>query len=174
MEIHIQRDSNRCLACAQPFAHGQKHYSLLKLNDKAFVREDYCEECWPNLPSSEQDDSVYSRWQTTYLDPSVANATPEGEFMPLLSFFYDALAATVPDSEAAAYVCALVLRRQKIFKFLREEKDEASGKSVLLFHDKHHDVQVKIVDPKVTEAKFREVKQMLEERLSQKDRANER
>jgi hypothetical protein len=174
LEIQIQKDSSRCILCNQSFAHEQKHYSLLKLNEDVFLREDYCEECWPKSLNSDQDGSVFSRWQTKYRDPAAANATPEGEFMPLLRLFYDCLAGITPDSEALGYICALVLRRQKIFKFLKEEKEDSSGKTVLVFHDKYYDVQVKVPDPNLTETQFREVKQKLEEHLSQKDKVDER
>jgi hypothetical protein len=171
MEIQIQRESSQCMLCQQPFAHEQKHYSLLKLSDNVFSREDYCEECWPKLSSENGDTSIYSYWETKYRDPAVARATPEAEFLPLLQFFYEQVAAG-EEGKSFSYVCALVLRRQKIFRFIREEKDEA-GKAILVFHDKYHDVQVKVADATLTEGKFREVKQKLEEFLSQKEKIDE-
>lgn len=171
MEIQIQRESSRCMLCQEPFAHEQKHYSLLKLSDAVFSREDYCEECWPKLSPDNGGASIYSHWQTKYRDPAVARATPEVQFLPLLQFFYEQVAEG-KSGEGFSYVCALVLRRQKVFRFIREEKNDA-GKAILVFHDKYHDVQVKVVDATLTEGEFRDVKQKLEEFLSQKEKIDE-
>jgi hypothetical protein len=171
VEIQIQKEASKCLSCGQPFTHEQKHFSLLKFQDNVFAREDYCEECWPKL-SSDGTNPIYSTWQTKYRDPAAARETPEGQFMPLLSLFYENLAGGA-SAEAVCYVCALVLRRQKVFKFVREEKESTSNRPVLVFHDRHHDVQVKVVDPNVSEAEFREVKRKLEEHLSPKENADE-
>lgn len=105
---------------------------------------------------------VYSHWETRYRDPAVARTTPKEQYMPLLNLCYESVAQSGFDAEAMAYVCALVLRRQKVFRFVREEKDEASGRTVLIFADKHNDTQMRIVDPQLTESQLREVKQRLE------------
>jgi len=169
MELQIQRGSSRCLACAQPFAHEQKHYSLLKIAGNDISREDYCEECWPKFLADNQNVPLYSHWETRYRDPAAARATPEAQFVPLLRLLYDSLTGGTREHEALCYVCALILRRQKVFRLVREEKDADSGKPVLVFHDRHNDVQLKIGDPNLTESEFQEVKQRLEGHLSQKD-----
>jgi hypothetical protein len=65
-----------------------------------------------------------------------------------------------------AYMCALILRRQKIFRFVREEKGEPpASRGVLVFHDKHNDTQVRIADPELTDSQLQEVKQRLEEKI---------
>ncbi|RJP65410.1 MAG: hypothetical protein C4532_17760 [Candidatus Abyssobacteria bacterium SURF_17] len=162
MEIQIQKESPRCVACNKPFAHDQKHYSLLKIDGNNFLREDYCEACWGEHRGSATDHDIYSHWETKYHDPAVARATPQEQFMPLLNLCYESVTQTGFDAEAMAYVCALVLRRQKVFRFVREERDEASGRNVLIFADKHNDTQMRIVDPQLTESQLREVKQRLE------------
>ena len=137
------------------------------------MREDYCEECWPEFISANDGNEIYSHWQTRYKDPAAAKAVPEGQFMPLLKLFYDHLTGDFPGAAAFCYVCALVLRRQKVFRFVREETEKDSDKMVLVFHDKYHDVQIKVPDPKVTDAEFQEVRQKLEAHLSQKEKSDE-
>jgi len=146
----------------------------LKLSENVFVREDFCEECWPSSLANQAGDAFYSHWETRYRDPAAAKATPETQYMPLLKLFYEAIAGGMPADEPLAYVCALILRRQKVFRFVREEKEGDAKENILVFHDRYHDVQVKVVDPNISEAQFREVKQKLEAHLSQKDSANER
>ncbi len=172
MEIQIQKGSSRCNLCGQLFVHEQTHYSLLRAGEELFLREDYCEECWPQFLTPEEEKSLFSHWVTKYRDPSAARATPEGQFMPLLKLFYEKVAIATRDAQAFCYVCALILRRQKVFKLVREEKADA-GKTMLVFHDKYNDVQVKVKDPDLNETEFRQVKQELEGHLSQEDATND-
>lgn len=161
MEIQIQKGSSCCMACNTPFEHDQKHYSLLRIEGNMFLRQDYCERCWSQKAVSETDE-VYSCWQTRYRDPSVEEATPKAQFMPLLNLCYESIAEGGPEAEAMAYMCALILRRQKVFKFVREQREE-SGRSVLVFADKHNDTQIKVVDPQLTDSQLEDVRRRLEE-----------
>lgn len=165
MEIQIQKESQWCLRCKGKFTHDQKHHSLLRIEDNNFLREDYCEKCWPERSVPADGDKVYSHWETKYRDPSVARATPEGQFMPLLKLCYESIAEGGRDAEAVAYVCALVLRRQKVFRFVREEKEQPSGKGFLIFADKYNDTQIRVVDPRLTEMEMQGVRRKLEEHM---------
>ncbi len=175
MEIQIQRQSSRCTACGVPFSHEQKHYSLLKIESPNFLREDYCEACWEKRSQFPSTGEVYSRWETKYRDPAVAKATPEEQFRPLLDLCYESIAQGGADAEAMAYMSSLVLRRQKVFKFIREEQEDSSTKKVLVFADKYNDTQIRIVDPQLTESQLESTRRMLQERLGQpKGNGNER
>ena len=165
MEISIQKESARCMGCDEPFAHEQKHRSLLRIEESNFLREDYCEKCWAERLALAESDEVYSYWETKYRDPSVAKATPQEQFMPLLNLCYESIAQGGSDAEAMAYMCALIMRRQKVFRFVREERDESSGKTALVFFDKHNDTQIRILDPQLTESQLGDVKLTLEEKL---------
>jgi hypothetical protein len=165
VEIQIQKESARCFACSQPFAHEQKHFSLLKIDGNNFLREDYCEGCWTESSASAAMHEIYSFWETRYRDPSVERATPKEQFIPLLNLCYESIAQGGADAEAMAYVCAMILRRQKVFRFIREEKGDTSGRNVLVFSDKHNDTQIRVVDPQLTESQLGEVSRRLEEHL---------
>jgi hypothetical protein len=165
VEIFIQKESTECMACNVAFAHEQKHYSMLRIDEDAFLREDYCEKCWAEHSNISENDRVYSYWETKYRDPAVEKATPREQFIPLLNLCYESIAQGSADSEAMAYMCALILRRQKVFRFVREEKDDSSKKNMMIFFDKHNDTQMRITDPHLTESQLEDVKHKLEERL---------
>lgn len=145
--------------------HEQRHHSLLKIEGNAFLREDYCEKCWGDRSEPTEDAQVYSYWETKYRDPAAEKATPKEQFIPLLNLCYESIAKDGEDAEAMAYMCALILRRQKIFKFIREDSEDAAGKSVLMFLDKHNDTHIRIADPQLTDSQLKDVKQKLEENL---------
>jgi len=163
VEIQIQKESAVCIGCDSAFAHGQKHHSLLRIQEGAFLREDYCDTCWTEKSFSIERDEIYSCWETKYRDPSVEKATPKEQFIPLLNLCYESIAQGGQDAESMAYMCALVLRRQRVFKFIREEKEDSSGKTVLVFSDKHNDTQIRIVDPQLTQSQLEDVRLKLEE-----------
>jgi hypothetical protein len=166
VEISIQKESSRCLRCDTEFLHDQKHHSLLKIEGKDFLREDYCMACWTEHINSNSTGAAYSSWETKFRDPSVAKATPQEQFVPMLNLCYESIAEGGPAGEAMAYMCALILRRQKIFKFIREGREEQEPhRSVLIFLDKHNDTQIGIVDPGLTDSQLQEVKQALEEKI---------
>lgn len=165
MEISIQKESSSCMGCDTPFVHEQNHLSLLRIEEKNFLREDYCEKCWSERFAQSESNDIYSFWETKYRDPSVEKATPHEQFVPLLNLCYESIAHGEPADEAMAYMCALILRRQKVFRFIREGKDDSSGKDILVFSDKHNGTQINIIDPHLTESQLQEVKHQLEERL---------
>ncbi len=165
VEIQIHKGSSECLRCRQPFVHNQKHYSLLRIEGVDFFREDYCEACWKEAAYPPESDEVYSHWETKYRDPAVERATPKEQFLPLLNICYESIAVGGPDAEGMVYVCALILRRQKVFRFIREERDESLSRDVLVFLDKHHDTQLRIVDPHLTDSRLREIREKLEAHL---------
>ncbi len=163
MEIEVQKESPHCICCNDAFVNGQKHHSLLRIDGNSFIREDFCEKCWAGRPAAAE--GAYSHWETRYRDPASSKATPEGQFMPLLKLCYESIAQEGRNSQATAYVAALVLRRQKVFRFLREEKEASAQRNVLVFADKYNDTQIRVIDPQLTEAELRDVKQRLEEQL---------
>ncbi|GAB4333370.1 MAG: hypothetical protein Kow0099_05260 [Candidatus Abyssubacteria bacterium] len=80
----------------------------------------------------------------------------------MLNLCYQSIAQG-EDGAPMAYLCALILRRQKVFKLVREEKE--NGKTVLVFSDKHNDTQIRVTDPALSESQFEDVKRRLEEIL---------
>ncbi|UCD56026.1 MAG: hypothetical protein JSV16_09240 [Candidatus Hydrogenedentota bacterium] len=164
--MEIQKKSSHCTGCSEAFAHEQKHHSLLRIEGNSFLRDDYCEKCWSGRPGLAGMDEIYSHWETKYQDPTVAKATPKEQFIPLLDLCYESIAQGDSDGEAVAYMCALILRRQKVFKFIREEKEEPTRRSVLVFSDKYNDTRIRIVDPQLTESQLEDVRRKLEEKLA--------
>jgi hypothetical protein len=170
VEIQIQKESSQCLACKERFKHDERHHSLLKIEGNIFLREDYCEGCWIRGAGSRGE--IYSHWQTRYRDPAVASATPKEQFLPLLNLCYEAIAQGEAGA-AMAYMCALMLRRQKVFKLVREEKE--NGRSVLIFSDRHNDTQIRVLDPGLSESQFEDARRRLEEVIGpSKGQADER
>jgi hypothetical protein len=150
MEIHIGRSGRHCAACENRFEHEQRLVSVVHVVEGALVRKDYCTACW-------QDDfgrDAYSFWESHYYDPQVAEQAPEESFSPLRQAFYRAAEGTDRHSLAVAYLSAQLLRRQKVFRLIKESTDPDTEAAMLLFSDRIGNRLIEVKDPNLTHAEL--------------------
>lgn len=146
MEIKISRASKTCQSCEHPFVHDEELYSLVRRAEGALVREDYCGGCW----RPEHASAAYSVWSPRYYDPKVAEQEPPEVFSPLRRLFYEAVEAEDRVEQAKAFLAAQLLRRQKVFRLVKES-DEPEGQSrVYLYTDRIGNRLIEVRDPAFT------------------------
>lgn len=163
MEIKIGRSTHTCGACEADFVHEQEIHSLVRVVEGQFAREDYCESCWGDDPAQ----GAYSTWHAHYYDPRVAEQEPEETFSPLRQTFYEAAADTTRSSFALAYLSAQLLRRQKVFRLIKETKDPDTEASVILFNDRIASRLIEVNDPNLSHAELEAARLTLMDRLTQ-------
>jgi hypothetical protein len=135
----------------------------VRLGEEGFSREDYCASCWTEDVMT----GAYSAWSPQFYDPAVAEAEPPEVFSPLRQLFYEAVEGDSRDVLAMAYLAAQLLRRQKVFRLIKEN-DEAEGTaSMLLFADRLGDRLIEVRDPNLTHAELEQGRQMLMQRLAE-------
>ena len=132
MDIKIGKSAHSCAECGADFAHEQAIHSLVRVVEGQFVRSDYCGNC----RDDEQAKGAYSFWNAQYYDPRVAEQEPAESFSPLRQTFYEAAEGTSRKAMAAAYLAAQLLRRQKVFRLIKETKDPDTEASLILFNDR--------------------------------------
>lgn len=143
MEIKISKTAHACTACGAKFEHDQSVYSHVFIVDEELNREDHCAAC-KQAASRQQ---AYSAWTTQYYDPKVAEATPAEEFSPLRRLFYDSLESDSRTEQAKAFLAAQLLRRQKVFRLIKQS-DEADGEvKLLLYSDRIGNRLIEVRDP---------------------------
>jgi len=136
MEINIRKAAAHCLACGTRFEHLQKHFSKVNAaNEAELVREDYCAACWESGRAADAERAL-SFWLAKYFDPAAATQPDEREFGPLRAMFYEAVENEERLEQAIAYIAAHLLRRQKVFRFVKGFEDPESGCNVSVFYDK--------------------------------------
>lgn len=126
------------------------------------MREDYCVTCW----DANQADSAYSTWTANYYDPKVAEAEPEESFSPLRQTFYKAVEKETRPDLAVAYLAAQLLRRQKVFRLIKESKDPDNDTSTILFNDRIGNRLIEVSDPSLSHAELETARQVLMEALA--------
>lgn len=171
--VSVRRAGRTCATCESPFADGQDHYSVLShaAEPDEWVRTDFCLACWetaverfPTHPPASGD--IHSLWRTRYTDRDTARRTPVNEYTPLLEICYDALECDSREDQGLAYLAAMVLRRQRVFRLIRAESGGDTPHDALLFYDKVRQAEVRIPDPPLTMDELRTTRRVLQDRLA--------
>ncbi len=143
MEIKISKTAHACTACAVKFEHDQYVYSHVFVVEETLDREDHCVQC-KDAAARKQ---AYSAWTTQYYDPKVAEAEPTEQFSPLRQLFYESVEAESRNEQAMAFLAAQLLRRQKVFRLIKQS-DEADGEvKLLLYSDRIGNRLIEVRDP---------------------------
>jgi hypothetical protein len=162
MEIKIGKSGHQCAACASPFVHEQEMMSLVRIQDRVLVREDYCHACW----SPEHATGSFSVWSPRFYDPKVAEQEPAEVFSPLRRVFYEAVESEARHELAVAYLSAQLLRRQKVFRLLKESDGPEGTVKLTLYADRIADKLIEVRDPNLSYAELDAGRRVLMERLA--------
>jgi hypothetical protein len=161
MEIKISRSSRRCCASDREFVHEDEIVSLVRYVDGALVREDYAREHWDEAKAK----GAYSTWNTRFYDPQVAQQEPEEKYSPLRQIFYEATGSESREELATAFLAAQLLRRQKVFRQVRESEETEEGGKLILYVDRIGNKLIEVRDPNFTFAELESARFRLMDRL---------
>ena len=150
MEIKIARTGRQCHASGRPFEHQEPIVSLIRYVERDLQREDYARENW-NPAFGE---AAVAVWDATYIDPAVENAEPEESFSPLRRLFYDHVDSDAREAMAVCYLAAQLLRRQKVFRLVKESESLEEGGKVTLFADRVGERLIEVKDPSLSVAEL--------------------
>jgi hypothetical protein len=95
----------------------------------------------------------------------VANQEPEENFSPLRQVFYDATASEQREELATAFLAAQLLRRQKVFRQVRESEETEEGGKLILYVDRIGNRLIEVRDPNFTYAELEAARLRLMDRL---------
>jgi len=121
-----------CASTGESFAHGDPVYSCVFVEDSAFERRDYSAQGW----NTDLAGSAYSYWRANYVDPDVMSAEDLSSRTPLLKLFNQAAESEARDDLALAFLAAQLLRRQRVFRLVKETESAESGARVTLYTDR--------------------------------------
>ena len=143
MEIKISKGARSCHRCEREFVHEEEIGSAVRNTDEGLAREDYCAACWAQTERKD----LYSFWAPRYYDPRVAEQAPEEAYSPLRRMFYEAAESEDRAERARAFLVAQLLRRQKVFRLIKES-DEGEGETrTYLYTDRIGNRLVEVRDP---------------------------
>lgn len=161
MDIRISKSARVCRACERDFVHEEPVYSVVRIQEKELIREDFCSACWEDGRKA----SAYSHWNTRYYDPRVAEQEPAEIYSPLRQAFYESVESEDRVELAKAFLAAQLLRRQKAFRQIKES-DESDGEvKIVLFNDRIGNRLIEVRDPNFTYAELEQGRVLLMQRL---------
>lgn len=163
MEIKIGKSAHTCAGCERDFVHEESIWSLVRLRDQALQREDYCGDCWPPADVA----AAFSVWSALYEDPKVAEQQPPEVFSPLRQTFYESVEATARTEAAKAYLAAQILKRQKVFRQIRDAEGDEAEVRLLLYLDRLANNLVEVRDPNLSAAELEAGREALLARLAE-------
>lgn len=145
MEIRIRKNSPSCYCCSKNFEHQEVVWSQLIKDEDEIERQDYCCACW----EKKDDHNVFSFWRHKYIDPKVVKKIQETRNdSPLRALFYNMLSKEGNrKEEAIAYLSAQLLRRERIFKKIKEFVLSKSDGHIVIYVDKVDEKVVEVRDP---------------------------
>lgn len=163
MEIKIGKSAHACCRCNEPFQHDEAITSLIRVQDGEFLREDFCLRCW----SPELGADAYSVWTSNFYDAEVAEREAPEVYSPLRTIFYEFVEETDRERLAVAYLAAQLLKRQKVFRRLKEVEDPDAEQNVILFTDRIGNRMIEVADPNLTHAELERGRTILMDRLAE-------
>lgn len=163
MEVKISKTSRACCGCQRAFQHDEELRSLVRVADGNLDREDYCAACWADDRAA----GAYSSWSLRFYDPKVAEQEPPEVFSPLRRLFYEAAEQEDRIDQAKAFLAAQLLRRQKVFRLLKESDEDEGEARLYLYADRIGNRLIEVRDPRFTYPEMEAGRRRLIERLEQ-------
>lgn len=162
MEIKISKSAHKCQKCERPFVHEEELMSTVRIENQMLVRDDFCPNCWDPKHAT----GVFSQWTFRFYDAKVADQQPAEVFSPLRHVFYEAAESEDRTELAVAYLASQLLRRQKVFRLLKESDSTEREVRLTLFTDRIADRLIEVRDPNLSYAELEKGRCILLERLS--------
>lgn len=163
MEVKIGKSARQCTACERTFVHEEEIMSLVRVESQALLREDFCPACWADSRAK----GAYSVWSSKFYDPRVAEQAPAEVFSPLRQVFYESVESEERKDMAVAFLAAQLLRRQKVFRLIKESEENENNERLVLYSDRIGTRLIEVRDPSLTYAELEAGRNRLMERLTE-------
>ncbi|MGC8844491.1 MAG: hypothetical protein ACP5QY_01440 [Candidatus Hydrogenedens sp.] len=162
MEIKISRNGIKCLSCEKPFIHEEWIWSRILEKNKEWLRQDFCLSCWEQQGKQES----LSQWRHRYIDLKVQRKEQETIDSPLRKLFYESAEKEHSRMELAiAFLTSQLLRREKIFKKIKEIAISQRDGYIIMYIDRIDDRVIEVRDPNFSFSEMEEAKKIVLERL---------
>lgn len=169
MEIRIGRTAHQCALTQEPFEDGEELVSLIRQGEHEIVRLDYARRNW----SRDHGAGALAVWTHRYRDPKREEAAEREKLSPLRQAFYEALERGTREELAVAYMAAQLLRRQRVFRLVKDSDDADGEVRVALFTDRMNDRLIEVYDPALTYAEMEAGSRLLMARLAELENPGE-
>ncbi|MBI4881507.1 MAG: hypothetical protein HY812_17865 [Planctomycetes bacterium] len=152
MEYAITRSSGQCQRCAHPFAGGERFYSVIRLEDAAPARTDYCVPCFEKSERDPERDFAF--WKTRKAEGQ--RARPAVDFKALRDLFFRMAERCTSEYQKLTYLLGLVLIRKRVVRL--EKFVSEGGADYLVATTRERPEPLKIVAPELGREEIEELR----------------
>jgi len=164
MEIKISKNGTKCFSCGKDFIHEEWVWSLILDVGPEWQRQDFCLNCWGQ--QIKQD--VISQWKHRYVDGKLKRREQEVVDSPLRKLFYESIEKEYSRLELAiAFLASQLLRREKVFKKIKEMAISQRDGYIIMYIDRVDDRVIEVRDPHFSFTELEEAKRIVLERLKE-------
>lgn len=147
----IRERSETCLRCGRPFVDRQPFVSLLEFGPEGYVRQDFCEPCWPGVEKSR----ALSIWK------SVFRPAPPPPEEPLKKETAESLLRRLMESHnlthgRAIFILAVMLERRRVLAE-RDVQTREDGVKVRVYEHRRTGEVFLVPDPQLRLDQLEEV-----------------
>jgi hypothetical protein len=140
VEWSINKGSHNCFLCEKTFPEEEVYLSALYDENNAFLRKDFCVECWDKKDSEDS----FSYWKT-----KISKKPEKVERYAKIDVFYDLFNKLENEKDLSRvnfrYVLSLYLMRKKVLKLISTHKSDE--KEYLVLHDAKEDKDTEVLKP---------------------------
>ncbi|GAX59652.1 enolase [Candidatus Scalindua japonica] len=143
MEWSINKGSHACHLCVKEFPEEEVYLSALYDENNAFIRKDFCVECW----NKKDDENIFSYWKT-----KIPKKPEKVERYAKIDVFYDLFNKLENEKDLSRvnfrYVISLYLLRKKVLKLVSTHKSDDQEYQVL--HNIREGNNTEVIKPQLS------------------------
>ncbi len=143
MDWSINKGSHVCFLCEKQFPEEVVYLSALYDENNAFVRKDFCDECW----DKRDNENLFSYWKT-----KISKKPVKVEKYVKVDVFYDLFNKLENEKDLSRvnfrYVISLYLMRKKILKMVSTRKSEEN--EYLVLHNVREGRDTEVLKPQLS------------------------
>ncbi len=152
MDYAISRSSGQCRRCTHEFAGGERFYSVIRLEEEAPARLDYCALCFAGSERDSQRDFAF--WQARKTEGQRARQAVD--FNALRELFFRMAEHGTSEYQKLTYLLGLLLIRKRVLRL--EQFVTEDGADYLVATTRERTEPLKIVAPELGAEEIEELR----------------
>jgi hypothetical protein len=161
-EWNLRPRGRACCVCSQAFADRQPCVSVLRENQAAFERRDYCSPCWK---AEQRDGPPFSVWEGEYLAPPAVVKEEPVKKETAETLLRKLILLEDPAQRNVVYVLAVMLERARQL-VERDAKPHESGGILRVYEHRRTGDSFTVLDPRLRLDEIGEVQRQVVALLS--------
>ncbi len=130
--IEIPKRNSQCAKAQEELKPGSEVFSVISQGDEAFLRDDYCSDCWKTIQNDELINQAITHWRSITPEKKEQKELFLDRDQKALHMLKEMASSEAEEEQHQAYILALYLaRRRQIYQ--RKEFQNEEGEWAVLY-----------------------------------------